>query len=677
MRDWLLLSCLLWTSFAFGQDTAIVGGTIIDGNGGSPIADGVILISGERIIAVGTRASVTIPASAKLIQATGQYIVPGFIDTNVHLSLYGGARDRYETLAKYYWRENEIVLEAAQIQLTHGVTTVRDSYGMLEPLTLIRDKIARHESIGARVLAAGNIVGWGGPYSTTFSLTPQAGLTLFQEEMNDAIAQGAGENLPDLSAAELRVVINRYLDKGPDFLKFGATSHFSEPSFIGFSPEAQKAMVEETHKRGKSAEVHSTTLEGLRLSLDAGIDLIQHPELMTPRELPDDLVKTIHDRNVICSMLVSTITGDAWLKHVKAKEAAEKKLAEDEKKQLVHPRTTSEERRRAKALETDFETRRTNARKLIAAGCITTVGTDSYWGSAPEFAMEPKPDSQSHGTGTIAAIEGLVELGMTPAQALVSGTKNGAIACRRLKDFGTIESGKFADLVILSASPLDDIHNIRKVQTVMKEGVVIDIARLPEKRVLSTGPSEHKPPVDRAPNVSRVQLSTSEGLILIELHRDWAPNGVDRFYNLVRAGYFDDARFFRVIKDRWAQFGIAADPKVSTTWRTKTIPDDVRRESNARGTVAFAFAIPNGRTTQVFINLRDNAATHDKEPFVPIGRVLQGMDVADRLFSGYGETSGGGIRAAKQDALFSQGNAYLQQSFPKLDWIKQAVVVEQ
>ncbi len=676
MLNRLLLSCLFLFSVALAQDTAIVGGTIIDGNGGPPITNGVILVFGQKITAVGARNSVSIPAAAKVIQATGRYIVPGFIDTNVHLSLYGGARDRYETLAKYYWRENEIVLEAAQIQLTHGVTTVRDSYGMLEPLVLMRDKIARHEAIGARVLAAGNIVGWGGPYSTTFSLTPQGNLTLFQEEMNDAIAQGAGENLADLSAAELRIAIGRYLDKGPDFLKYGATSHFSEPSFIGFSPDAQKAMVDEAHKRGRTAEVHSTTLEGLRLSLDAGIDLIQHPELMTPRELPDDLVKTIHDRNVICSMLVSTITGEAWSKHVKTKEAAEKKLAEDEKKSLVHPRTTTEERRRAKALETDFETRRTNARKLINAGCTVTVGTDSYWGSAPEFATEPKPDSQSHGTGTIAAIEGLVELGMTPAQAIVSGTKNGAIACRRLKEFGTLEPGKFADLVILSANPLEDIHNIRKVQTVMKEGAIIDIARLPEKRVLSVGPARRQPAVDRAPDISQVQLSTSQGAILIELHRDLSPHGVDRFYNLVRAGYFDDARFFRVIKDRWAQFGIAADPKLATSWRTKTIPDDPRRESNSRGTVAFAFAVPNGRTTQVFINLRDNAASHDKEPFVPIGRVVQGMDVADRLFSDYGETSGGGIRAAKQDLLFSEGNAYLQQNFPRLDWIKQAVVVE-
>jgi peptidyl-prolyl cis-trans isomerase A (cyclophilin A) len=177
-----------------------------------------------------------------------------------------------------------------------------------------------------------------------------------------------------------------------------------------------------------------------------------------------------------------------------------------------------------------------------------------------------------------------------------------------------------------------------------------------------------------APEVSRVRLDTSQGVITIELHREWSPHGVDRFYNLVRAGYYDDARFFRVIKDRWAQFGINGDPAIASAWRTQTIPDDPRHESNTRGTVAFAFAVPNGRTTQVFINLRDNSATHDLEPFAPIGRVIEGMDVADRLYSGYGEQSGSGIRAGKQDVLFQQGNPYLQKNFPLLDWIRKAAI---
>src|SRR5262245_61928880 len=116
----------------------------------------------------------------------------------------------------------------------------------------------------------------------------------------------------------------------------------------------------------------------------------------------------------------------------------------------------------------------------------------------------------------------------------------------------------------------------------------------------------------QAPTEFNVRLDTSKGDIVIAVHRDWAPNGVDRFYELVTAGYYDDARFFRIRKGTWAQFGIAADPKVAQAWRTKTIPDDPwKGVSNKRGTIAYAFKDPNGRTAQVFINLRDNSETHD------------------------------------------------------------------
>ena len=684
-KKWLGLAvagCWLLLGIAHAQDIAIVGATVIDGNGGPPKPDSAILVSGSHIRAVGPRASVAIPQGARVIEAAGKYILPGLIDTNVHLSLYGGARDRYETLAKYFTREHEIVLEAAQLELRHGVTTVRDSYGMLEPLVHVRDAIARGDVTGARILAAGNILGWGGPYSVTFSLTPQTNLTAFQEQMNDAIAQGAGENLADLSPPEVRAAIDRYLDKGPDFLKFGGTSHFSQPTFIGFSPEVQKIIVQEAHQRGRSAETHSTTIEGLRLSIEAGIDLIQHPELLTPRQLPDDLVSEIRKRGIVCSMLASTITGEAWAKHVKSKEEAGKKLAE--KKPAIQPMTLGEERRRAAELGDDLETRRKNASKLIDAGCIATVGTDSYWGSAPEFQMEPKPDGQNHGIGTVMAIEGLVELGMTPGQAIVAGTKNGAIACRRLNDFGTLEAGKSADLIVLDADPLADIHNLRRLHAVMKEGKFADLTNLPEHRVLSTDGASRSmllmpdaPEMTaKAPGLSRVRLDTTKGPIVIELHRDWAPHGVDRFYNLARAGYYDDTRFYRVIGGRWVQFGINGDPHISNVWRAKTIPDDPRKVSNRRGTVAFAFAVPGGRTTQVFINLRDNSATHDREPFVPIGEVVSGMEAADSLYSGYGENSGSGIRSGKQAPLFDLGNAYLDLKYPLLDRIRQAAVWE-
>jgi homoserine O-acetyltransferase len=178
-----------------------------------------------------------------------------------------------------------------------------------------------------------------------------------------------------------------------------------------------------------------------------------------------------------------------------------------------------------------------------------------------------------------------------------------------------------------------------------------------------------------APNEFKVRLSTSKGVIVIAVHRAWAPNGADRFYELVTSGYYDEARFFRIRKGTWAQFGIAADPKVAQAWRPRTIPDDSwKGVSNKRGTVAFAFKDPNGRTTQVFINLKDNSETHDREPFIVFGEVIEGMNVADSLYAEYGESAGGGIRAGKQDPVFEGGNEYLKKNFPLLDYITRACV---
>jgi peptidyl-prolyl cis-trans isomerase A (cyclophilin A) len=178
-----------------------------------------------------------------------------------------------------------------------------------------------------------------------------------------------------------------------------------------------------------------------------------------------------------------------------------------------------------------------------------------------------------------------------------------------------------------------------------------------------------------APDGFLVRLETNKGAIVLEGHRPWAPHGADRFYNLVRAGYYDGNRFFRVIKDRWAQFGINGDPSIARLWRDRPIPDDPAGQSNVRGTVAFAFAVPNGCTTQVFINLRDNSATHDKEPFVPFARVREGMDVADGLNAEYGDLAGSGIRSGRQGPLFEGGNAWLAREFPRLDYIVRATVV--
>jgi peptidyl-prolyl cis-trans isomerase A (cyclophilin A) len=177
---------------------------------------------------------------------------------------------------------------------------------------------------------------------------------------------------------------------------------------------------------------------------------------------------------------------------------------------------------------------------------------------------------------------------------------------------------------------------------------------------------------EKAPATYKARFDTSKGVFVIQVTRDWAPNGADRFYNLVKNGFYDDARFFRVISGFMVQFGINGDPALSPAWRVATIRDDQVKQSNGKGFVTFATSGPNSRTTQVFINFGDNAGL-DRQGFAPFGQVVSGMDVVEKLFAGYGEGAPSG-RGPDQTRVQREGNAYLNKDFPKLDTIKKATI---
>jgi peptidyl-prolyl cis-trans isomerase A (cyclophilin A) len=182
-----------------------------------------------------------------------------------------------------------------------------------------------------------------------------------------------------------------------------------------------------------------------------------------------------------------------------------------------------------------------------------------------------------------------------------------------------------------------------------------------------------------APDSFRVAFETSRGRFDVVAHRAWAPIGVDRFYDLLRRRYYDDARFFRVVSGFVAQFGLSGDPRVAEAWRMRVIPDEPVRESNRRGRIAFARGARNTRTTQLFINLRDNARldTLNGFGFPAIAEIVSGMEVVDSLYAGYGDgpnRSGG--RGPVQDSIRARGTEYLAQLFPRLDLIRTARVVQ-
>jgi peptidyl-prolyl cis-trans isomerase A (cyclophilin A) len=187
-------------------------------------------------------------------------------------------------------------------------------------------------------------------------------------------------------------------------------------------------------------------------------------------------------------------------------------------------------------------------------------------------------------------------------------------------------------------------------------------------------PALLKPTDATAPESFNVKLETTKGDITIEVVRMWAPNGVDRFYNLVKAGFYDNVAFFRVISGFMAQTGLNGDPEVTNAWARAPIPDDPVKKSNTRGTVTFAMTSdPNSRTTQFFINFGDNSYL-DKSGFAPFGQVVDGMSVVDMLYSGYGEGAPRG-RGPLQGRINSEGNAYLKAEFPDLDYIIRASII--
>ena len=178
--------------------------------------------------------------------------------------------------------------------------------------------------------------------------------------------------------------------------------------------------------------------------------------------------------------------------------------------------------------------------------------------------------------------------------------------------------------------------------------------------------SQRGKPTEPSPQNFKVRFETNKGPVVVQIHREWAPIGADRFYELVKTGFFDDARFFRIVKGFIVQFGIHKDPEVEANWRAPPIDDDPVRQGNTRGTITFATRGPNTRTTQLFINLGNNQAL-DGQGFAPFGQIVEGMEIIDHLYDGYGE-------APQQPRIEMEGNKYLEREFPNLDFIKTAKV---
>jgi len=206
----------------------------------------------------------------------------------------------------------------------------------------------------------------------------------------------------------------------------------------------------------------------------------------------------------------------------------------------------------------------------------------------------------------------------------------------------------------------------------------------PSAKALPLPPAAHHAPAEldpslataQAPEVFLADFTTTKGDFVVEVHRSWAPHGADRFYNLVKLGFYDDTRFFRAIPDFMVQFGIPGDPEVASKWQNALIPDDPVTQSNLRGFMSFAqTGRPNSRTTQVFVSY-ENHPRLDASGFTPFAKIARGMEVVDSLYKGYGEGAPSGS-GPSQDRIQSEGNAYLDKEFPELDRVLVTRIVEQ
>jgi len=448
---------------AANKSVAIVGATIIDGTGRAPIPAGVIVIQGDTIEFVGRRDDIGVPPDARVVDAAGKFIIPGMMDSNVHLVI----QRTVEFLARYENRLEELIEEAAQVALKNGQTTVFDTWGPLQPLLNVRDKIDRGEVPGSRIFIAGNCIGMSGPLGV--DMNAEGGKTAsaaFVKRINSIWEENVGPDLAYMTPDQVRSEVRKYVSRGMDFLKYASSGH-TQPRLIVFSEEAQKAIVEEGHRAGLTVQAHTTSNESLRLAIGAGVDLVTHADDTGPMAVSETNLAILKDRRIPCGIIPKTTR--RWELEIGR-----------------NPGTPG-----APADPRMLKFRRSNQLLLIEAGVPLLLNTDGGLWHRDHLAQFPSEHWLDFGAvigeGYLRSCRAMVDSGVSPMDVILSGTRNIAAAYKKLGELGTLESGKLADLVILDGDPLADIGNVRKIHAVMKDGQIVDREKLPLKKILYPG----------------------------------------------------------------------------------------------------------------------------------------------------------------------------------------------
>lgn len=446
------------------ESIIITGTTLIDGTGSSPVHNANIHIRAGRIESISEGELPDIPQDVVRIDGRDKYVIPGLIDANVHLV----AARTPDTLLEFEGRYHELALEAAELALKYGLTTVFDTWGPAQPLVKTRDLINSGEAAGSRVYVAGNIIGLDGPLSADFFKIGNALETGTITRINDVWQEGVGTNLLTMTVDDIGMAVRSYIEtSGIDFVKYAGSDHRDEMHFLLFSESAQKRIVEEAHRAGLIVQAHTTHIESLRIEIEAGADLLQHADVTVGRPIPEEMIEEIAAKNLPVAALFVTDDFLAWSEENASGATMSRKLID------------------------------INDRALIKAGATILLTTDAFaYGDRiknhPGFRTglsTDVPDMPSQiGSGHFLWLKAAFEKGMDPMEILKSATSNIAEAYQVIDEVGTVEQGKVADLLLLDANPLEEAKNYTLISTIIKDGQVVDRDALAKNLLLADDP---------------------------------------------------------------------------------------------------------------------------------------------------------------------------------------------
>ncbi|MGP3533924.1 amidohydrolase family protein [Microbacterium sp. RD1] len=437
---------------------------LIDGTGRAPVPDSTVVVVDGRVAATGPSASVDVPAGAEVHDYSGGYLIPGLMDANVHLV---SARTP-DTLLEFEGRYDQLALEAAELALKYGLTTVFDTWGPARPLVAARDAVASGQRVAARFFCGGNILGLNGPMSEDFF---RSGLTFEPEtkkRINDQWEVGCGAGLISMTIDEIGDAVTAYIrDTGVDFVKYAASDHRME-RYLLFSEKAQRRIVESAHAEGLLVQAHTTSVESLRMEVEAGADLLQHPDITGPRAIPESLMDVVVDRQLPCMALFLTERHLGWLAEARPEDGARLGIADQ------------------------------NNRTFINRGARVLLTTDafaygrrvkSHPGFRPGVLEDSVPDMPTQiGSAHFLWLEAAWERGMDPMEILRSASSHIADAYGKGDRYGTVTPGKVADMVVLDGDPLAAAENYQRIRDVIKDGQVVDRAALATNLLLADDP---------------------------------------------------------------------------------------------------------------------------------------------------------------------------------------------